>query len=232
MRSQAKKCLNLSSGEVKDAPNAQSVAELTDGVVDLHVNDAYGTPSYPAVLDHIRGSKQQQETEAVRSSSTEEEKLRTKSPEVTIEKFRGDGMNDVSFAQGYTRGSFLPTSDDPQRPASALSQSWRFHSFVGNAEIGVLFPTTIRNPNKALVTVDGNTRILIANEMACELFSYTQDRLVGMKLKELFASPFREKQESVIEEQIDGSGKTVMVNGKVVCMMVCVECRQHYWVTG
>jgi PAS domain-containing serine/threonine kinase len=145
------------------------------------------------------------------------DRLQSRSPEiVTLEKFQGNGMNDVSFAQGFSRGSFLLTSDDPQRPSSALSQSWRFHSFVGNAEIGVLFPTTIRNPNKALVTVDGDTKILIANEMACELFDYTHDRLVGMKLKDLFVSPFQEKQDSLIEEHIDSSGKTIMVNGKVV----------------
>ena len=215
----------MTLGEDKDKEN---VTNLAGHVADLRVDDGYGapspppspyigTPSYPAVLDHIRRHRPQQDASMVSVDLPGSKRLQSRSPEiVTLEKFRGNGMNDVSFAQGFTRGSFVPTSDDPQRPASALSQSWRFHSFVGNAEIGVLFPTTIRNPNKALVTVDGDTKILIANEMACELFSYTHDRLVGMKLRELFASPFQEKQDSLIEEHIDSSGKRVMVNGKVV----------------
>jgi PAS domain-containing serine/threonine kinase len=204
------------------------VADLTGSVADMRVDNRngapssppypyIGTPSYPAVLDHIARRRPQQDTSMASVDLAGSDRLQSRSPEiVTLEKFQGNGMNDVSFAQGFSRGSFLLTSDDPQRPSSALSQSWRFHSFVGNAEIGVLFPTTIRNPNKALVTVDGDTKILIANEMACELFDYTHDRLVGMKLKDLFVSPFQEKQDSLIEEHIDSSGKTIMVNGKVV----------------
>eukprot|EP00118_Oscarella_pearsei_P026627 m.310191 g.310191 ORF g.310191 m.310191 type:complete len:1075 (+) comp50132_c0_seq1:55-3279(+) len=213
---QARRCFNVNGGEVDSA--ADSLSQLKLGP------DKFGSPSYPRALDSVRSRRFGGLDESMGTvEDTFEDAIDDfrdfrdlRSPEIRLEDFSGDGMNAVSYAQGFSRGSFARTNDDPQRPSSALSQSWRFHSFVGGAEVGVLFPSTVRNPNKALVTVDGDTVVLIANEMACELFGYSREKIVGMRLKELFASPFREKQEYLVEEHIDTKGRTVMVNGKVV----------------
>lgn len=56
----------------------------------------------------------------------------------------------------------------------------------------------------------------MANDMAIELFSYPRDQLIGMKMSSLFTDTHREKQESLMEQHIEGSGAVVMVCGKVV----------------
>lgn len=56
----------------------------------------------------------------------------------------------------------------------------------------------------------------MANDMAIELFRYPRDQLIGMKMSSLFTDMHREKQESLVEQHIEGSGAVVMVSGKVV----------------
>ena len=59
-------------------------------------------------------------------------------------------------------------------------------------ETSVLFPTASRNPNKAIITIDAqSSRILVSNEMTCELFGYQKDELAGMKVQNLFTEPYR-----------------------------------------
>ena len=80
-----------------------------------------------------------------------------------------------------------------------------------------LFPTAARNPNKAIVTIDAqSSRILVANEMTCELFGYQRNELSGMKVQQLFTEPYRGKQRALMEQNISASGETVLVSGKVV----------------
>ncbi len=82
-----------------------------------------------------------------------------------------------------------------------------------------LFPTASRNPNKAIITIDAqSSRILVANEMTCELFGYQKDELSGMKVQSLFTEPYRAKQQALVEQNIDSSGATVLISGKVVSM--------------
>lgn len=81
-----------------------------------------------------------------------------------------------------------------------------------------LFPTAARNPNKAIITIDAeSSRILVANEMTCELFGYQRDELSGMKIQTLFTEPYRGTQRALIEQNISASGELVLVSGKVVC---------------
>ncbi len=80
-----------------------------------------------------------------------------------------------------------------------------------------LFPTTARNPNKAIITIDAlSSRILTANEMTCELFGYQRNELVNIKVQSLFTEPYRAEHRALIEQNIDSSGKTVLISGKVV----------------
>lgn len=60
----------------------------------------------------------------------------------------------------------------------------------------------------------------MANDMAIELFNYPRDELIGMKMSSLFTDTHREKQESLMEQHIEGSGAIVMVSGKVVSCLL------------
>ena len=86
-----------------------------------------------------------------------------------------------------------------------------------SGDTSALFPTASRNPNKAIITIDAqSSRILVANEMTCELFGYQKDELSGMKVQSLFTEPYRAKQQALVEQNIDSSGATVLISGKVV----------------
>ena len=86
-----------------------------------------------------------------------------------------------------------------------------------SGDTSALFPTASRNPNKAIITIDAqSSRILVANEMTCELFGYQKDELSGMKVQNLFTEPYRAKQQALVEQNIDSSGATVLISGKVV----------------
>ena len=39
----------------------------------------------------------------------------------------------------------------------SLGESWSFYNYVGGGESGMVFPSTVRNPNKALCTINGKT---------------------------------------------------------------------------
>ena len=53
--------------------------------------------------------------------------------------------------------------------------------------------------------------------MAVELFNYSRQQLIGIKLSDLFADTHKEKQEALVEQHVEASGAMVMVSGKVVC---------------
>ena len=73
--------------------------------------------------------------------------------------------------------------------------------------------------NKAIVAINARTsEILTANDMAAELFGYSTQRLIGIKMSQLFADVHKEKQEALVEQHIEASGAVVMVNGKVVSL--------------
>lgn len=88
---------------------------------------------------------------------------------------------------------------------------------VGSGEQFPLFPTAARNPNKAIITIDAqSSRILVANEMTCELFGYQPSELTGMKIQTLFTEPYRGKQRALMEQNISALGETIHISGKVV----------------
>ena len=163
--------------------------------------------------------------------------LPTETPPVTSEKFKGDSLNSYSFSSPYSkRGTFITAS----RPSSSRS-SVRSPMVGGSAELGgsssahlshselsplliphdsdgPLFPTALRNPNKALLTIDMRTsEILIANDVVYPFFGYRPTELVGTAFEDLLAyGPSRVKHAKLMEENVDSDGHVVMVPGRVV----------------
>ena len=156
-----------------------------------------------------------------------------------LDKFTGDSLLHFSFNPG---GNFT-SSNEPQLGGSfvraftnqglhtSLNVPSIHHVQSPGAESSNLFPSAARNPNKAIVTIDAQSSlILMTNEITCELFGYQRSDLVGMKVQSLFTEPYRAKQHALVERNIDASGKEVLVSGKVVSFMSCtvvVECSLH-----
>ena len=68
----------------------------------------------------------------------------------------------------------------------------------------------------------------MANEMTCELFGYQKDELAGMKVQHLFTEPYRAKQQALVEQNIDSSGATVLISGKVVSSCFCLVSEETF----
>jgi len=101
----------------------------------------------------------------------------------------GNGMNDVSFSPGMSHGSFTSTPG-ADSSTQGLSDSWSFCSYIGGGDMGSAFTSAVRNPNKAIVTVDAKTSevsfcgdlvlpLLVApqSQMSFHFFSCTVDFL-------------------------------------------------------
>lgn len=140
-----------------------------------------------------------------------------------LDRFMGDSLLSFSFNPPAT--PLTPRSTDLGGSfVSAFCRSLNtslnvpfFASPTKDKETTFLFPTVVRNPNKAILTIDAVTSvILIANHLACNLFSYEQTDLVGMKVQSLFSEPYRARQRALVEQNIDSAGETVLVSGKVV----------------
>ena len=71
---------------------------------------------------------------------------------------------------------------------------------------------------QAIVTINARTsRILVANETACNLFGYSEDTMCNsIKMSQLFTMEDGVKQNVLIEQNVDANGNIVMVSGKVV----------------
>ena len=143
----------------------------------------------------------------------------------TLNKFTGDSLLHFSFNPG---GNFT-SSNEPQLGGSfvqaftnqglhtSLNVPSVHHIQSSGGESSTLFPSAARNPNKAIVTIDAQSSlILMTNEITCELFGYQRSDLVGTKVQSLFTEPYRAKQHALVEQNIDASGKEVLVSGKVV----------------
>ncbi|XP_071958896.1 PAS domain-containing serine/threonine-protein kinase-like isoform X2 [Antedon mediterranea] len=200
--------------------------------------EQFGTPSYPSPLDRIRNGKKERAAELgvdkkLHSSLelnqsfpvTEKSRLHKDVPRkedigITLENFKADGLHSFSYAPGHSKGSFAP-SPAPDLSQS-MGQSWSFYNFIGGGQIGMTFPTTVYNPNKAILTIKArSTEILIANRMSSELFGFTTDDLIGMKLSDLLNAPLNERQTTLVEEHMETSGKVVMLSGKVMDAIDC-----------
>lgn len=95
----------------------------------------------------------------------------------------GNGLHSFSFSPGLSKGSFSTSENIP-------CGHWVFRNFVDGAVCGAVFPTSILNPNKAVLTVDSSSRILTANDMSSMLLGHPEDKLCGeMKLTDFITNP-------------------------------------------
>lgn len=150
---------------------------------------------------------------------------KTRRVSITLDRFTGDSLLHFSFNAG---GGGMLTTPDSQLSGSfvtafsqglntSLNVPFLHQTLSPTGDTSYLFPSAARNPNKAIVTLDAqSSRILVANEMTCELFGYQRNDLCGMKVQNLFTEPYRAKQRALVEQNIDVSGETVLVSGKVV----------------
>ncbi|KAG6921504.1 PAS domain containing serine/threonine kinase [Chelydra serpentina] len=78
-------------------------------------------------------------------------------------------------------------------------------------------PAAVRNPNKAIFTVDvRTTEILVANETACKLLGYSSHGLIGQKLSQLISKSTQGVVEALGEEHVEADGYAAVVSGTVV----------------
>nr|XP_006812502.1 PREDICTED: PAS domain-containing serine/threonine-protein kinase-like [Saccoglossus kowalevskii] len=229
--------VRIKLGELSlNSPLGRTMPSLTRSFAGTMItSDQFGTPSYPSPLDRIRTGKRERAAQLGLSSTgntsfelnqsfPKTDKSKYKNDEVTspaeplgvtLDKFTGDELNSYSFAPGHSKGSFAPSPD--LNLNQSMGTSWTFYNFVGGGQSGVAFPTTVKNPNKAVCTVEARTtKILVANEMACELFGYKAEQLYGMKLSNLLSIPNQKKQEALMETYLEPSGEVVTVSGKVM----------------
>ena len=73
-------------------------------------------------------------------------------------------MNDISFSTSQPCKKYFPRLKDvPARTGSsgtgnkALSESWSFSHFLSSPQSPAAFPSTVRNPNKAICTIAATT---------------------------------------------------------------------------
>ncbi|XP_077990691.1 PAS domain-containing serine/threonine-protein kinase-like [Glandiceps talaboti] len=206
----------------------------------MKMGDQFGTPSYPSPLDRIRTGRRERAAQLGLSSTANTSfELNQSFPKIdkskfkkdedtatttvqpseplgcTLDKFTGDELHSFSFSPGHSKGTFAPSPD--LNLNFSMNSSWCFYNYVGGGESGVAFPTTVRNPNKAIVTVEAkSSKILVANDMACELFSYKAEQLVGLKLSSLLSVANQKKQEAMMETHLEPTGEVVVLTGKVM----------------
>ncbi|XP_071508045.1 PAS domain-containing serine/threonine-protein kinase-like [Diadema antillarum] len=226
--------LSYPVGKIPSGP--QSCSQSFGGT--MRRKDQFGSPSYPSPLDRIRTGKRERAAQLGLSTSfntsldfnqtfplteppssaqaTELASTQDMAPAgCTLDKFKGDELHSLSFAGGLSKGSFAPTPTPPPLNIS-LGRSWSFYNFVGGAQTGMVLPTTVRNPNKAMLTIEArSTKILVASKMAGELFGYNPEEMIGKKMTDLLSLQNREGPQALMEEHLETSGQVVMVSGKV-----------------
>lgn len=204
--------------------------DVKDGLVHSQMlsqtKDFFGSPSFPAPLDKIRSRQEYRVTldtvtELSSEQSTISDKQKTNPSVVSgheLEHLAGGSMlsysyhsqNKPSVDNSCLNNSFIRSF------THSLNTSLNIPSVHLNTT-GTLFPSTARNPNKALVTISAqSSQILVANRTACKIFGYERMQLLGMKVHCLFAEPYRAKQQALVEQHIDVEGGVVLLAGKVV----------------
>ncbi|ELT87971.1 hypothetical protein CAPTEDRAFT_201682, partial [Capitella teleta] len=187
---------------------------------------SFGSPSYPSPLDCIRTGKldraqqlgvsiahnsfdaNQSYPKAIRPNH-KTDLLPDSTPEVRkkLADFKGEGLNDVSFGSRSFHGSFA-TQDE-------VADSWTFFNSVGGAG-GPQLPHSVRNPNKCIMTVNAKTsEILVANQMACELFGFCREELLGLQLNDLVTLKSKGST-TVSETYLEDNGQLIEVSGRVM----------------
>lgn len=200
--------------------------------------ESFGTPSFPAPLDKIRSRQDYRVTLDTLTEMSPEQST------ISDGQMTNSGLASGHELEHFTGGSMLSYSYNSQSK-QPNGDSYLNNSFIRSfthslntslnvpsmhmSTTGTLFPSTARNPNKALVTISAqSSQILVANRTACELFGYQRHQLLGMKVHCLFAEPYRAKQQALVEQNIDVEGGLVLMAGKVVSWhMTMFRSRTH-----
>ncbi|XP_074860010.1 PAS domain-containing serine/threonine-protein kinase [Carettochelys insculpta] len=102
-------------------------------------------------------------------------------------------------------------------PLSHSVSSTSSFSFLSVEESLQSLPEAVRNPNKAIFTVDvRTTEVLIANDQACKLLGYSSHELIGQKLSQLISKSTQGVAEALGEEHVEADGYAAVVSGTVV----------------
>ncbi|XP_043557681.1 PAS domain-containing serine/threonine-protein kinase isoform X1 [Chiloscyllium plagiosum] len=136
-----------------------------------------------------------------------------------LESFTGESLNSYSYSSVASRNLLvtdLSGSISCPGPGSASNISSNFWNLLGSDGNSTL-PAAVRNPNKAILTIDGlTTEILVANDMACKLLCYSSKELIGQKLSLLVSKSSHELEEVLNEEHPELDGRVVTISGKVI----------------
>ena len=63
---------------------------------------------------------------------------------------------------------------------------------------GLIYSMNYFLQNKAVLTFNAKTsEILVANDVACDMFAYTHDELIGMKMSKMFTKSDEARQEAL-----------------------------------
>jgi PAS domain-containing serine/threonine kinase len=139
----------------------------------------------------------------------------------SLQRFKGDGLLSFSYNvippspfQDAAGSSFFSAFSNP------LNSSFNIPFLTSPSKdksSSFLYPTTSRSPNKAIVTINASTSIImVVNKVANEMFGYRPGQLIGTKIQGLFAAPYQSTQRALTEQHINESGETVLVSGKVM----------------
>ncbi|CAL4128945.1 unnamed protein product, partial [Meganyctiphanes norvegica] len=156
------------------------------------VGNKFGTPGYPSPLDRIRKGLRLQESPLGSNASFShlprhppEDKtfpqLNLAKSLPRLNKLPGDGLHSFSFSPGHSKGSFGTCGDGSQ------GGNWFFHNYVGGGTSRTVFPTSIVNPNKAVLTLDAEAKILTSNDMSSLLLGHSGEELSKMKLTDFLS---------------------------------------------
>ncbi|XP_063601906.1 PAS domain-containing serine/threonine-protein kinase-like [Penaeus indicus] len=161
-------------------------------IISADTKPKFGTPGYPSPLDRVRNQQNSPPDGNASFSHMPRRRLAksglhhaTSAPRLNV--IPGNGLHSFSFSPGLSKGSFGTSQ-------SAPSGQWLFRNFVGGGSCGTVFPTTIVNPNKAVLTIDSSSKILTANDMSSLLLGHPEDELCGtMKLTDFITNPETQK---------------------------------------
>ena len=163
-------------------------------------------------------------------------KLKPNDFSADFNRTKGYGLTSVSFLKKNLirnhnnslnlRSNYLnDTTGANNSGVSSFDKSWALFNHFANTNSIVRDPTEASvfapNPNKALVIINGRTtEILTANNISCELFGYSESKIIGKKLKDMidFSEIGSEanKQDLLMESgRLDENGKIVLCNGKI-----------------
>ncbi|XP_066565930.1 PAS domain-containing serine/threonine-protein kinase [Amia ocellicauda] len=131
-----------------------------------------------------------------------------------------DDINSFCFHSVAARNLQLSDLSRSRTPPGSLSLSNSSGSLLRQLTKGALnhsVTPAVHNPKKAILTVDTKTtEILVANEVACKLFEYRSQELIGLKLTCLLRKTNQTLEEALGEEHLQTNGNLIMVSGKVV----------------